>query len=499
MVMERTPQGADSAPEAEGFNLVHSPLPGDGTAMRNYSRQYAYDEVGNILSMIHTANNGNWTRNYAYNTTNNHLQSTTTGSTTLSYTHNEHGLMTAMPHLDVMDWDFTELDKTVVSGKVQIVPADYLSFGSKQLGCCRAKLLKITQTNTASASNTHSGYLHLSITLPHSVEGSVKEERLYLGGGFEIYRKYLSGVLETERETLHVMDDQKRIAQVETKTVDSGSVLASPVITQRYQLDNHLGSASVELDENAQLISYEEYYPYGSTSYQSGNSASEVKRKRYRYTGKEKDEESGLYYHGARYYAAWLGRWTAADPIGVGDGVNVYAYVQGNPVRLVDPSGNFTKYDKTNSIMRFMKVMRAWELEAEKHQEDLMIDREISYGKEDINRTKIRVFDTDFRATEQLVNEVGGEKGFSYNKQFGKYLDVGLPLDVSHFGKMMNLAQTMPDFLVRYAYIHEEFKQAEDKRPAGRTSAFSPEDLFSNELGIIFVDQLEYGDDFGMN
>jgi RHS repeat-associated protein len=64
-----------------------------------------------------------------------------------------------------------------------------------------------------------------------------------------------------------------------------------------------------------------------------------VKRKRYRYTGKEKDEESGLYYHGARYYAAWLGRWTAADPIGVGDGVNVYAYVQGNPVRLVDPSG----------------------------------------------------------------------------------------------------------------------------------------------------------------
>jgi hypothetical protein len=37
--------------------------------------------------------------------------------------------------------------------------------------------------------------------------------------------------------------------------------------------------------------------------------------KRYRYTGKERDEESGLYYHGARYYAPWLGRWTAIDPL----------------------------------------------------------------------------------------------------------------------------------------------------------------------------------------
>jgi len=37
--------------------------------------------------------------------------------------------------------------------------------------------------------------------------------------------------------------------------------------------------------------------------------------KRYRYEGKERDEESGLYYHGARYYMPWLCRWTAVDPI----------------------------------------------------------------------------------------------------------------------------------------------------------------------------------------
>ena len=46
----------------------------------------------------------------------------------------------------------------------------------------------------------------------------------------------------------------------------------------------------------AQIISYEEYYPYGSTSYQAGRSAAEVSLKRYRYTGMERDEETGLYH-----------------------------------------------------------------------------------------------------------------------------------------------------------------------------------------------------------
>jgi hypothetical protein len=48
---------------------------------------------------------------------------------------------------------------------------------------------------------------------------------------------------------------------------------------------------------------------------------------------------SGFTYHGARYYAPWLGRWMSADPIGLGDGTNVYAYVRGNPVTYVDPGG----------------------------------------------------------------------------------------------------------------------------------------------------------------
>ena len=138
-----------------------------------------------------------------------------------------------------------------------------------------------------------------------------------------------------ERETLHVMDDKQRIALVETRTHGNDP---SPQQLIRYQFGNHLGSASLELDGQAKIISYEEYYPYGSTSYQAVSSQTETS-KRYRYTGKERDEESGLYYYGARYYAAWLGRWTKSDPIDIQDSPNLYVFVKGNPLRFYDPDG----------------------------------------------------------------------------------------------------------------------------------------------------------------
>jgi RHS repeat-associated protein len=107
------------------------------------------------------------------------------------------------------------------------------------------------------------------------------------------------------------------------------------------------GEGVLIVDGSGAVISYEEYYPYGSTSYQSGRSAAEVSLKRYRYTGKERDEETGLYYHGARYYASWLGRWTSCDPAGFVDGLNLYAYVRNNSVRLIDPTG--TQSDPTEA------------------------------------------------------------------------------------------------------------------------------------------------------
>jgi len=177
---------------------------------------------------------------------------------------------------------------------------------------------------------------------------AIVEERIYVSGGYEIYRRR-EGVgldLVLERETLHVMDDTRKIAMVETKTVDTSVAPFTPTPRVRYQLGNHLGSALLEVDEAGAVISYEEYHPYGTSAYRSGDSAVEVSARRYRYTGKERDEETGLYYHGARYYAPWLGTWTAADPAGMVDGPNLYQYVRGNPIRLRDPNGRQTADDQ---------------------------------------------------------------------------------------------------------------------------------------------------------
>jgi RHS repeat-associated protein len=124
---------------------------------------------------------------------------------------------------------------------------------------------------------------------------------------------------------------------VETTTTDDGADVERTLV--RYQLSDRLGSALVELDEAAAILSYEEYHPFGSTAYQAVRSALEASPKRYRHTGRERDVETGFSYHGARYYAPWLGRWASTDPAGTVDGPNLYRYARNNPVRLTDPQG----------------------------------------------------------------------------------------------------------------------------------------------------------------
>ena len=146
-----------------------------------------------------------------------------------------------------------------------------------------------------------------------------------------------SNTVDLERETLHLMDDQRRIGMVETKTIAPAG--GPPVTEHRYQLNNHLGSATLEVDQTGAIITYEEYHPFGTTSFHTTNGAAEVTTKRYRYTGKERDDSTGLYYYGARYYAPWLCRWISPDPAGPVDGLNLYVYVSNNPVRKTDPTG----------------------------------------------------------------------------------------------------------------------------------------------------------------
>ncbi|MDR3764529.1 MAG: RHS repeat-associated core domain-containing protein, partial [Acidobacteriota bacterium] len=59
----------------------------------------------------------------------------------------------------------------------------------------------------------------------------------------------------------------------------------------------------------------------------------------FRYTGREHDTETGLYYYRARYYDPTIGRFLSEDPLRIKGGINFYTYVKNNPIKYVDPSG----------------------------------------------------------------------------------------------------------------------------------------------------------------
>ena len=292
-------------------------VPAASETCQLYEQRYTYDAVGNIGEMRHLLGGStSWVRTYAYASASNQLATTTETAGTLAYQHDARGNIVFLPHLyndfaspdpsPNVTWTYRNQMRTA-----QLNATDYAVYAYDRAGQRVRKVVK---------------------------KGANVEDRRYVLG-YEVWRKSVSGILDEERTTLHVMDDARRVAMVETKTVTGGSPVSSPVARVRYQLDNHLGSALVELDETGQIISYEEYYPYGSTSWWAGDSSVDVSRKRYRYTGMERDEETGLQCHGVRYYAPWLGRWTSADPIGLGDGSDPYAYCRLCPINAADVSG----------------------------------------------------------------------------------------------------------------------------------------------------------------
>lgn len=314
--------------------------PNDLQALRNYTERYEYDAVGNFQKLIHQAGtSGNWTREYAYNETslteptkqNNRLSSTSIGQTVENYSHDAHGNIISMPHLTLMEWNFKDELRATSRQAVNSGTPETTFYVYDESG---QRVRKVTERQN----------------------GSRKNERIYLDG-FEIYREYNGNgtTVTLERETLHVMDEDQRIALVETKIVENSNPISTPASLQRYQLGNHLGSSSLELDKEGGLVSYEEYHPYGTTAYQALNTAAEISLKRYRYTGRERDDESGLSYHSARYYAEWLGRWTAADPAGLVDGLNLYGYSRNNPVMLVDHTGHGSQ--PSSRLQRWAQIL----------------------------------------------------------------------------------------------------------------------------------------------
>ncbi|WP_369230800.1 SpvB/TcaC N-terminal domain-containing protein [Streptomyces sp. R21] len=297
---EHIGQTGNPGPVDPALNRI--PHVNDSSAFRAYTQTYRYDPSGNLTTLAHAAGTAGWTQRHEIAPGSNRLLGNSVPGDgedqhSARYSYDARGNITAMPHLDVLDWDVEN---------------------------------RFAHAGLGGGGDAHYQYDGSGNRVRATVDrGGTVEERVYCGR-WERYRKTVGGGVRLERTTLHVTDGATRFAVVETTA--QGELL-------RFQLSDLLGSAIVELDADARVLSYEEYHPYGTTSYRSADSAAQTSLKRYRFTGKERDTETGFTYHGARYYAPWLARWTAPDPTGFPDGTNLYAYARCNPVVLSDPSG----------------------------------------------------------------------------------------------------------------------------------------------------------------
>jgi RHS repeat-associated protein len=278
---------ADPAPWDDVFHCQ------DSTRTRAYREEYTHDAGGNLTAVKHGS-----IRKINLIAGTNRVASVQDGGTTYQYLYDSNGNLIQENTERFYEWDSSDRLRAFRTQTGSAEPSVYAQYFYDAGGQRVQKIVRL--------------------------QGGRIRRTVYIDGIFEHHQTF-----EGENNDHHIMDDKSRIAMVRTGPAFSRD--ASPAV--KYHMGDHLGSANLMLDSTGSLISREEFAPYGQTSF--GGFA----LKRYRFTGMEREEESGLAYHGARYYAPWLGRWISCDPSGMVDGPNLYQYVKGNPITQTDRSG----------------------------------------------------------------------------------------------------------------------------------------------------------------
>ncbi|MDK9757033.1 hypothetical protein KIV40_16865 [Vibrio sp. D173a] len=108
---------------------------------------------------------------------------------------------------------------------------------------------------------------------------------------------------------------------------------------------NHLGHVQKVLNASGQVVESYQYTPYGQVE------GGDFSQQPFGYSTKRSDFESGLVYFGYRFYSPYQRRWLNRDPLQEQGGINLYAYVNGDPLGYVDPDGR-------NAVARLVKLAK---------------------------------------------------------------------------------------------------------------------------------------------
>ncbi|MHC8407350.1 RHS repeat domain-containing protein [Pseudomonas sp. TMB3-21] len=300
----RTGQSGPALPDYQA-------LPTDPGHIANYTQTYHYDAGGNLLDLVHLgaqAHGRTLTRERYSNRCLPERQNRPLTEEDLANGFDANGNLRDLQPGQRLDWDLRNQLSAVQLIVRKDAPDDrecYVYDGGGQ----RVRKVNVSQTGTR----------------------TITREVRYLPG-LEIRTQGTPG------EILHVITVSAGSNNVQVLHWLAGGPEQVPQDQVRYSLNDHLGSSALELDEIANLISQEWYYPFGGTAYWAGRNAIEAKYKTVSYSGKERDA-TGLYYFGFRYYASWLQRWINPDPGGYLDGMNLFLMVGNNPNRYKDEAG----------------------------------------------------------------------------------------------------------------------------------------------------------------
>ncbi|QXH74807.1 RHS repeat protein [Pseudomonas atacamensis] len=303
--------------QSQGLPAPEVPLSADPNQFSQYTRLYHYDDGGNLTQIRHQGRN-NYTLNTVMSPSSNHgvQQSGHILPSDVEAFFDACGNLTQLAPGQPLHWDGrNQLQRVIqVTRPVGEDDAEYYQYDG---GGQRVRKTTITQMSGAQRT----------------------AEVIYLPG-LELRRTFSrSAGSATAVEDLQVIQvDSAGRQQVRVLHWNIGRPADIANDQLRGSLGNQIGSSVLELDQSANVLTVEEYFPYGGTAVWSGASQSETQYKFVRYSGKELDA-TGLYYYGYRYYAPWLGRWLNPDPAGTADGLNLYRMVRNNPIRMVDLDG----------------------------------------------------------------------------------------------------------------------------------------------------------------
>lgn len=318
--------GYDDAPPSD---IPGRPLPGDPNNRLNYQQDYEYDSGGNLIKLRHVRAGASHTREMFIDPASNRGVRWKEGDPAPDFPElfDRHGNLQDLQPGKALQWNSLDQLASVTLVKRDNGPDDEEFYRYSQ----GVRVYKRHETHTPS--------------LTHF------QEVIYLPG-LEIRTR-------DNGEELHVITLPGGHGSVRCLHWVSGKPANIAADQLRYSLDDHLGSCALELDQNAQVISEEGYYPFGATAWFARGSEVDVDYKTIRYSGKEMDD-SGLYYYGARYYAPWLQRWVSADPAGDVDGLNLYGFVGNNPLGFIDVTGtNKTDAKRLGEIQEFMTILKS--------------------------------------------------------------------------------------------------------------------------------------------